>query len=353
MSARGHVTWLACVLVLLGALGGCAASLNDLRATHAGFEVELTQVADGGGRLCAPLAFAKAEAEHAFAAIEFAQGDVLRATRHMDEARTYLEVAKVASAGCDIDELAAAEEPAPVQTGPVLPDWSPADAGRTTDTDGDGIVDADDRCPSKPEDRDGHADADGCPDLDNDGDGLSDLEDGCPNEPEDVDGTLDTDGCVDPDDDGDGILDVVDLCPKAAETFNGLDDTDGCPDEALTRVRLERNQVLLLEPLAFNSKTTELTAASYLVLNELSVLLDSHATMRVRIEAHTDAGGDSAGNDLLTAQQAQLITEYLVEQGIDRDRMEVIGYGARMPIDTNRTPDGRQRNRRIEIYVIP
>ncbi len=342
------------ILALLGWLGGCAASLNDLRATHAGFEVELQQTGDTGGRLCAPQAYAKAEAEHAFAAVEFAQGDVLRATQHMEEARTYLEVAKLAAAGCDVDTLAALEaeltQPEEVVTTPDLPREDPA---WTTDTDGDGIVDADDRCPNKPEDADGFADDDGCPDLDNDGDGLSDLQDACPMEPEDLDGTLDHDGCIDPDDDGDGIADVDDICPNAPETFNGLDDTDGCPDEALTRVRLERNQVILLEPIAFQGKTTELTAPAFLVLNELSVFLESQVSMRVRIEAHTDSGVDEAGNQLMTQMQAQVVVDYLAEQGIDRARMEVVGYGSRMPIDTNRTPEGRTRNRRIEIYVIP
>lgn len=352
MSAR--IGSLLAVVAAFGWLSGCAASLNDLRATHAGFEVELQQTGDQGGRLCAPAAFGKAEAEHAFAAVEFAQGDVVRATRHMEEARKYLDVAKIASAGCDVAALAAVEEQLtqPAMEAP-LPDLPGEDPAWTTDTDGDGIVDADDRCPSKPEDADGFRDDDGCPDLDNDGDGLNDLVDACPYEPEDMDGNLDTDGCVDPDDDGDGILDVSDICPNAPETFNGLDDTDGCPDEALTRVRLERNQVVLLEPLAFKGKTTELMAASFLVLNELSVFLDSQAGMRVRIEAHTDSGVDEAGNQLLTQMQAEKIVDYLAEQGIDRIRMEVVGYGSRMPIDTNRTPEGRTRNRRIEIYVIP
>jgi outer membrane protein OmpA-like peptidoglycan-associated protein len=338
------------IVAAAGTLGGCAASLNDLRATHAGFDVELTQAADKG-RACAPVAYAKAEAEHSFAAIEFVQGDVVRAVHHMEEARTYLDVAKIASAGCTAD--APIEEVAPAAAADPPPARLVTDADRITDSDGDGLVDADDRCPNKPEDRDGFNDGDGCPDLDNDGDGFPDLTDSCPNEAEDQDGTLDTDGCVDPDDDGDGIVDVDDVCPNAPETFNGLDDTDGCPDEALTRVRLDRNQVVLVEPIQFNGKTVELTAASYLVLNELSVFLESQVATRVRIESHTDSGVDETANQLLTQQQAEVVVTYLAQQGLDRARMEIVGYGSRMPIDTNRTPDGRTRNRRIEIYVIP
>jgi outer membrane protein OmpA-like peptidoglycan-associated protein len=89
------------------------------------------------------------------------------------------------------------------------------------------------------------------------------------------------------------------------------------------------------------------------VLNELSVFLESQVATRVRIESHTDSGVDETANQLLTQQQAEVVVTYLAQQGLDRARMEIVGYGSRMPIDTNRTPDGRTRNRRIEIYVIP
>jgi len=74
--------------------------------------------------------------------------------------------------------------------------WTP----RTTpqDTDGDGIVDRDDSCPSEAEDLDGFQDSDGCSDPDNDGDGRVDAMDACPDEAEDVDGYEDSDGCPDP-----------------------------------------------------------------------------------------------------------------------------------------------------------
>jgi hypothetical protein len=69
--------------------------------------------------------------------------------------------------------------------------------GESLDRDSDAIIDVDDRCPDQPEDRDGYADDDGCPDLD---------------------------------DDGDGIVDWLDACSREPETRNGLDDDDGCPD---------------------------------------------------------------------------------------------------------------------------
>ncbi len=101
------------------------------------------------------------------------------------------------------------------------------------DNDRDGILDVDDECPMVPEDRDGDADEDGCPEGnegDRDGDGILDNEDECPDDPEDRDGFQDEDGCPDPDNDQDGILDTDDLCPNDPEDRDGFQDQDGCPD---------------------------------------------------------------------------------------------------------------------------
>src|SRR5207248_567506 len=68
-----------------------------------------------------------------------------------------------------------------------------------TDTDGDGITDDKDKCPTEPEDKDGFQDDDGCPDPDNDNDGIPDNFDTCPDEPEDMHGFQDEDGRPDPD----------------------------------------------------------------------------------------------------------------------------------------------------------
>jgi outer membrane protein OmpA-like peptidoglycan-associated protein len=101
------------------------------------------------------------------------------------------------------------------------------------DNDRDGILDVDDECPMVPEDRDGDADEDGCPEGnegDRDGDGILDDVDQCPDDPEDRDGFQDEDGCPDPDNDQDGILDQDDLCPNDPEDRDGWEDEDGCPD---------------------------------------------------------------------------------------------------------------------------
>ena len=108
-----------------------------------------------------------------------------------------------------------------------------------TDTDGDGIADSSDSCPTDPETINGFQDTDGCPDVviiqDSDKDGIVDSDDTCPRSPETFNEYEDEDGCPDntpvTDTDGDGILDTLDSCITQAETINEFEDEDGCPDK--------------------------------------------------------------------------------------------------------------------------
>lgn len=102
---------------------------------------------------------------------------------------------------------------------------------KLNDSDGDGIINEKDACPTMAEDIDGYQDEDGCPDFDNDNDGIYDTQDRCPDLAEDFDGFKDEDGCDDFDNDYDNIPDSDDVCPNDPETYNGYKDDDGCPDE--------------------------------------------------------------------------------------------------------------------------
>lgn len=101
------------------------------------------------------------------------------------------------------------------------------------DNDEDGILDDEDSCRDVPEDKDGDKDDDGCPeggDGDRDHDGILDSRDKCPDEPEDRDAFQDKDGCPDPDNDQDGILDGDDMCKNDPEDKDGFEDENGCPE---------------------------------------------------------------------------------------------------------------------------
>ena len=71
-------------------------------------------------------------------------------------------------------------------------------------------------------------------------------------------------------------------------------------------------------------------------------------TARVEISGHTDNVGNATANKKLSEQRAQACRNYIVSKGIDKKRLDAVGFGDERPIAPNDTDEGRQRNRRIE-----
>jgi outer membrane protein OmpA-like peptidoglycan-associated protein len=229
--------------------------------------------------------------------------------------------------------------------------WEDADGCPDLDNDGDGLQDSRDSCPDEPEDRDGFEDDDGCPEADNDQDGILDGDDSCPNAPEDRDGWQDQDGCPDPDNDDDGILDGDDLCPDQPENFNDFKDDDGCPDDVIAVVTGEK--IVILQKILFVFGKSRILRRSYPVLDAVEqTLLDHPGITKLRIEGHTDDKGSDKANQELSEKRASAIMRHLVQAGIDPDRLVAVGYGEARPIDTNKTEEGRERNRRVEFTIL-
>jgi outer membrane protein OmpA-like peptidoglycan-associated protein len=219
------------------------------------------------------------------------------------------------------------------------------------DADGDGVRDADDKCPNEAEDKDEFQDEDGCPDLDDDGDGIKDADDKCPRVAEDKDGYEDQDGCPEPDNDDDGILDASDQCPEQPEDMDGDRDEDGCPDEV--KIVVTRKKVFALEKIYFDTGKTTIQRASFGTLDEVArVLKENPEIPKVRIEGHTDAQGPDDFNLKLSQGRAEAVKRYLEKAGIPEARLEAIGFGETKPIGDNETPEGREKNRRVEFLIL-
>jgi outer membrane protein OmpA-like peptidoglycan-associated protein len=220
-----------------------------------------------------------------------------------------------------------------------------------TDKDGDGIVDALDKCPEVPEDDDEWQDEDGCPDPDNDEDGILDANDKCPYDPEDKDGYEDIDGCPEDDNDGDGILDDKDECDDEPEDMDGDKDEDGCPDNA--RIVVTKKKVFALEKIYFEFGKADIQAQSYGILDEVARVLNENPEVgRIRIEGHTDDKGSDSFNLTLSQARTDSVRKYLINKGVPADRLDAVGYGETRPIADNATPEGREKNRRVEFVLI-
>jgi len=233
-----------------------------------------------------------------------------------------------------------------------------ADGCPDPDNDSDGILDGSDKCISVPETKNGHEDADGCPDtepapVDSDGDGLVDPKDGCPTQAEDKDGFEDADGCPDPDNDKDGIADTTDKCPAEPEVINGVQDEDGCPDKGKVKVQVDGERILILEKVYFATSKDVILPRSFPLLKQVAAVLRANPQVALlRIEGHTDDQGNDAKNLDLSQRRAANVRKFLVSEGILPVRLEAAGYGETKPVDTNKTAMGRENNRRVEFTIL-
>jgi len=191
---------------------------------------------------------------------------------------------------------------------------------------------------------------------DSDGDGLLDKNDKCPSAAEDHDGFQDEDGCPEPDNDLDGIADADDACPLEPETRNGFQDEDGCPDR--TPIALVDDRILLAWPIDFAPGTFTLMKSGYEALQRLATFLNAHPELTsIRIDVHTDETGDGKGSDYaavqkLTDLRAEAVFNALDELGVAAYRFTPKGFGATIPIAPNTTEEGRRLNNRVEFTVL-
>jgi outer membrane protein OmpA-like peptidoglycan-associated protein len=125
----------------------------------------------------------------------------------------------------------------------------------------------------------------------------------------------------------------------------------------------EINEDILLEPIVvganivlntmyFEFRKYRLLKESKYELNRIIKLMKDNPTIRVEISGHTDNIGSDRVNQKLSDQRAQAVVDYLVKNGIAKSRLEAKGYGKTRPIATNKTEEGRQENRRVEIEVL-
>ncbi len=235
------------------------------------------------------------------------------------------------------------------------------------DNDQDGILDVNDKCPLDPEDKDQFEDENGCPDPDNDKDGILDVNDKCPLDPEDKDQFEDENGCPDPDNDKDGILDVddkcpiefgvkeeegcpvrdrdgdgypdkTDKCPDKPESFNGIEDEDGCPDKA-NKVEVTETEIKILDKVYFDTAKATIKPVSFPILDAVaSVLKSTPRVGKVRVEGHTDDVDTDENNNRLSQARAESVVAYLVNRGIAPERLVARGFGESKPLCKD-TPD--------------
>lgn len=218
-----------------------------------------------------------------------------------------------------------------------VPAYLPLDTVAPADTDGDGVVDANDRCPNTPSGWE--VGMDGCP-LDADKDRVPNSIDECPNTPSGM--QVGANGCP-LDEDKDGVTDSKDKCPGTA--LNVIVDANGCAKTVTKEIKEAITEQIKI---VFDTNKAIIKPEFKGEVAKIADLAKAKNNAFITIEGHTDSSGNPAKNKVLSEERAKAVMNMLIsDYGIAATRVSAVGFGSSQPIADNKTAEGRAQNRRV------
>jgi OOP family OmpA-OmpF porin len=180
--------------------------------------------------------------------------------------------------------------------------------------------------------------------IDTDKDGFIDSQDACP-----LRYSKDNNGCPG-DKDKDGVADDFDLCPSTPGPKNNM----GCPKPEATQTVLPAAPLVYMknyisEHIYFDINRADLTTESKNRLNNIVLFLSLHPNKRFEIQGNTDKGGNTDYNQKLSEKRANVVKDYLVGRGVNKNSLEVIGNGENTPRFENN--EINRNNRRVDVTL--
>ena len=111
--------------------------------------------------------------------------------------------------------------------------------------------------------------------------------------------------------------------------------------------------VNLPDGVTFAVDSVTITPAFQATLNEIAKSMQTYPDSLIDVYGHTDSSGSDAYNQSLSERRAQSVANYLTMRGVSASRIRSQGFGESYPVASNDTPEGRQKNRRVEIKITP
>jgi outer membrane protein OmpA-like peptidoglycan-associated protein len=129
-------------------------------------------------------------------------------------------------------------------------------------------------------------------------------------------------------------------------------DTD-VPIEVDMEVKpIEKGQAVKINDIYFDFASSNFDDKSLIVLDNFIEFLNDNPTIQFEIHGHTDNIGKASTNLALSKERAKAVYNYLSEKNIDESRMDYKGFGENQPVASNKTEEGRAKNRRTEFYIV-
>lgn len=142
------------------------------------------------------------------------------------------------------------------------------------------------------------------------------------------------------------------VCGLAGHYFLDPEATPPPPPQPPMPLPAPASKRIVLRGVNFDFDKNEIRPDSRPLLDAAIRILKENPNVRISVEGHTDAVGSVDYNNALSRRRAEAVFRYLSKGGVERERMEVVGYGKSRPVASNDTPSGRAQNRRVELQVV-
>lgn len=115
---------------------------------------------------------------------------------------------------------------------------------------------------------------------------------------------------------------------------------------------LKEGATIVLNNIYFDFAKYDLRSESFVELNIMKRIMDKFPTLKAEISGHTDDVGNDQSNQVLSQNRARSVRDYLVSIGVEKNRLQIKGYGEKSPMVPNDSEKNRQTNRRVEFSII-
>jgi outer membrane protein OmpA-like peptidoglycan-associated protein len=151
---------------------------------------------------------------------------------------------------------------------------------------------------------------------------------------------------------------ILDLVFRVDDLGGRIQDLGGKVQDLQVKETGEEIRIELAADVLFDFDKADLRPAAQKTLHQAAGIIQEKAKGAVRIEGHTDSKGKDVYNQRLSERRAASVkTWFMVKEGLDKVQFSTQGFGAKKPVASNTKPDGsddpegRQKNRRVEIII--
>ena len=117
-------------------------------------------------------------------------------------------------------------------------------------------------------------------------------------------------------------------------------------------IRIKERSEFVFEPIYFDVDEAIIKPEYENFLLKMIRIINGHSDLRVQITGHTDSDGSDIYNEDLSKRRSQAIIDFFIQHGIKVDKLNIEFKGEKNPIDTNKTPEGKKHNRRVDFEFI-